>query len=118
MAPQRAAVVACLLIVGLDWIQPLVFDWVPKHVGALVGGVLYLIGAVGLARGVRPVAIVIALMPVIPLTTLALSGLGVPLPVSPDAPMLVVLSAQLVAAAAAGAWWSATQPPRREDRTT
>lgn len=105
---QRVAVAACALIVVLDWVQPLVFEWRPKHVGAVLGGLLYLAAAVAIARGVRPLALVVAAMPAIPLTTLALIGLGVDLPVEPDGPMIVVLSVQLVAAVAAASWWRET----------
>jgi len=115
-------VLACAAIVVLDWAQPLVHEWVPKHVGALLGGAVYLAGAVGIARGARAFALVVALMPILPLGTLALWGIGVALPVTPDLPMVVVLSVQLVAALAAGRWWldtrAATGDQRREGRTT
>lgn len=92
----------------LDWAQPLLFEWVPKHVGAILGGLLYLSAAVAIARNVRPFALIVSAMPLIPLTTLVLWSAGVALPVTPDAPMLVVLSVQIVAAVAAGRWWLAS----------
>lgn len=107
--PQRVAVAACVLIVALDWMQPLLFEWRPKHVGAVLGGALYLVAAVGIARGARPLALVVAAMPAIPLTTLTLAGLGVALPVQPDTPMIVVMSVQIVAAVASAVWWRSTR---------
>lgn len=108
---QRLAIGACALIVALDWMQPLLLDWRPKFVGALLGGLLYLVAALGIARGVRVLALVVAAVPVVPLSTLALWAAGVSLPVQPDGPMLVVLSVQLVAAVAAGRWWASTPEP-------
>ena len=107
---QRAAVGACALIAMLDWAQPLWLDWRPKHVGALLGGALYLAAAVAIARGFRPLALVVAFMPVIPITTLGLWASGVGLPVEPDAPMVAILAVQLVAAVAAGRWWRESRP--------
>ncbi len=107
---QRVAVAACALIVVLDWAQPLWFAWRPKHVGALLGGLLYLVGAVAISRGVRPLGLVVAAMPAIPLVTLTLVAAGVALPVTPDGPMYVVLSVQIVAAVAAASWWWRSRP--------
>lgn len=110
MNARWLAVAACAVIVLLDWSQPLVFEWRTKFVGAIAGGVLYLLAAFAIARQWRPAAVVVALMPVIPLTTLTLWAVGLDLPVRPDAPMVVVLGVQIVAAAAAGRFWWETRP--------
>lgn len=95
---QIIAVGASLCIVLLDWMQPLLFAWRAKYVGAVLGGAIYLVAAVGLARGVRGLAGVLLVMPAIPLATLALFACGVSLPVRPDGFMIGVLSLQLTAA--------------------
>lgn len=101
---QKAAAALCLLVALADLAQPLVLDWVPKFYGAIAGGLLYLLAAVTIARGVRPLAFVVVAMPLIPVSVLLLTVAGVPLPVTPDAAMLVVMVGQLGAAATALVW--------------
>ena len=75
----------------------------PKHVGAILGGVFYLVAAVGIRSEIRAAAWGIALLPIVPVTVLTLWGAGVALPVAPDGPMVGILVLQLVAAGLAAA---------------
>ncbi len=101
---QKTAAWLCLLVACADFAQPLLLDWRPKFVGALLGGALYLAASLSMGRGVRLLAYVVAVMPLVPVTVLSLFALGVPLPVAPDVAMVVVLVGQLGAAAACISW--------------
>ena len=104
LGSKQIAVFFCLLVAGADFAQPLLFDWVPKFYGAIAGGLLYLVAGVTIARGVRALAYVVAVMPVIPLTVLALTVLGVSLPMKPDVAMVVIMGGQIAAAVASAMW--------------
>ena len=110
---HRMAASVCALIAVADLVQPFLLPWAPKLVGAVLGGAFYAIAAVLLARGVRWVAWPVILLPVVPITTLALWAAGATLPVTPDLPMVGVLGLQLAAAATCAAWMR-----QRGDRTT
>ena len=101
---QRAAVVLCGIIAVADLVQPLVLPWAPKLVGAILGGLFYASAAVLIHRSVRPMGFAVAALPVIPLTVLALTALGVALPVDPDSAMVGILALQLAAAGASVGW--------------
>ena len=84
----------------LDLAQVVLLDWGPKHWGALLGAALYVVLGAGAWRGVRAADLVLAVMPLVPLTTLALWAGGVALPLEPDAGMLGVMVVQIGAALA------------------
>lgn len=87
----------CVLIAGLDLAQPLLLSWVPKHLGAVMGGLLYLGAAAGIRASWWPASLVVALLPVVPVTVLTLWSAGLPLPVEPDRPMVGIAVLQLIA---------------------
>ncbi|MCB9697135.1 MAG: hypothetical protein H6738_10180 [Alphaproteobacteria bacterium] len=82
-------------VAAMDLAQVLLLDWRPKHWGALAGAGLYVLLGVGALRGVPAALLILAAMPLVPLTTLALWAGGVALPVEPDAGMIGVLVVQL-----------------------
>jgi hypothetical protein len=100
---QRWAAALAGLVAVLDLVQVLVLAWRPKHWGALGGMVLYGTLAVLVARGSRPALIVVAVMPLVPLSVLVGTAMGLPLPVAPDAAMSGILAVQIAAASAATA---------------
>ena len=109
MAPDPAPGV-CRVVVGLavaiaaaDALQVALLPWVPKHVFALGGALLYGALAVGVARGSRAALVTVLAMPLIPLGVLSLSAAGVALGVAPDRAMVGILLLQVAAAGAAGA---------------
>jgi hypothetical protein len=101
---RQALVGAALTVTTLDLLQVLLLDWRPKHVGALAGAAVYLLFAWGIHGDRRWAGILVAAMPVIPLSVLALSAAGASLPVAPDAAMITILGVQLLAAVLAIVW--------------
>lgn len=101
---NRAAAAVCMLIAAADLSQPLLMDWIPKHWGALGGGLFYLTTGALLLRDVRPAAWAVVALPAIPVTVLALWAAGVSVPVQPDGLMVAILVLQLTAAALCAAW--------------
>ena len=93
-----ALALVATVIVACDWVQPLVLEWKPKLYGALAGGLLYGVVAVGAWKRQRWAAGVALGIPVLPVSILALRAAGVDLPVTPDAAMIGILAIQLVAA--------------------
>lgn len=100
--PYIALSLLLYLVALLDVLQVLWRPWVPKHAGALLGALLY--GSLSLlaARGHRIAAIVPVFVPILPVSILVLSALGVSVGVAPDVPMVVILVVQLLAAALGG----------------
>ena len=94
----------CWLIALADALQPVLLDWRPKFVGALLGAIFYAVCAVAIGRGVRGMAWGVLLLPVVPSSLLGLWAAGVQVPVEPDAMMVAVWVLQLVAAGLAAAW--------------
>lgn len=111
MSLRRGLVATALAIATLDLAQVLLLDWRPKHVGALGGAAIYLLVALGVAKGWRAAAFVAAGMPVIPLSVLVAWAAGAAVPVTPDAPMLGILGLQLLASALALALLRAGRRP-------
>ncbi len=101
----------CLAIAAADWIQPLILDWRPKMVGAILGGAFYAGSALAVHRGVRPVAIAVAALPLLPVGLLGAHWIGWSVPVQPDGAMVGILVGQIVAAILAVAWFSARSDP-------
>jgi hypothetical protein len=109
---RNALVGATWLVAALDLLQVLILDWRPKHVGALGGAALYLALGLAIRADRRWAAAVVAAMPVVPISVLALSAAGAPLPVAPDAPMIAVLAVQLAAAGLAIGWLRTSRAAR------
>ncbi len=105
LSARSAAAWLAVAVAAADLAQVLLLAWRPKHWGAIGGAVLYAALALGIGRGHRAPLVVVAAMPALPLTILALSAAGAPLPVAPDAGMVGVLALQLMASAAAVAAW-------------
>lgn len=101
---RRWLVGVTVAIATADVAQVLLLDWRPKHVGALGGAALYLLLGWGIGTDRRWAGIVVAAMPLIPLTVLGLSAAGAPLPLAPDAAMIGILGLQLLAAGLAIRW--------------
>jgi protein-S-isoprenylcysteine O-methyltransferase Ste14 len=96
-----ALTAALLSVSALDLLQVVWLPWVPKHVGALGGALLYLALAWGAWRQARWAALIPAVVPLLPLSLITLSWLGggPVMGVRPDTAMGVILGFQLVAAA-------------------
>lgn len=93
-----ALLVVVALIVLADWAQPLVWPWEPRFVAAIAGGLLYAVAGGAIYAEKRAALWLVALMPVVPLGTLGLSGAGVATLVEPSVPMVGIAGLQVVAA--------------------
>lgn len=89
---------ALLSVAVLDLLQVIWLPWKPKHTGALMGALLYGSLALGAWKRRRWAAIVPMVVPLLPVSILLLSALGLSVGVPPDGPMVFILLFQLAAA--------------------
>lgn len=94
-----ALAVAAALVAFADAVQPLILEWQPRQFGAIGGAVLYALVAGGAWFERRWAALAALLVPVLPVSILLATAVGVELPVAPDAVMVGILAIQLTAAA-------------------
>lgn len=87
-------------VAAMDLAQVLLLEWRPKHWGSLLGAAMYVLLGLGALRGVPAALLILAAMPLVPLTTLALQAGGVSLAIEPDAGMIGVMVVQLAASLA------------------